>query len=127
MPYCESSHAVNRAPCSNGRVSSANTSLKTPRSNNSRITPSAVPQSVVAKVPVLQWVNALIGLLETFCSIQSAASFAIARLACESAIAISSAFFNTAAKPCGNKSSTCSTPQARLTAVGRASRIRIIS
>ncbi len=38
-----SSHAVRRAPCRKGRVSSAKTSILWPRSMAARMTPSAVP------------------------------------------------------------------------------------
>ena len=43
MPSFTSSHAVSRAPCRNGRVSSANTATVLPASMAPRITPSAVP------------------------------------------------------------------------------------
>ena len=43
MPSRTSSHAVSRAPCMNGRVSSAKTATFLPCSTAARITPSAVP------------------------------------------------------------------------------------
>ena len=43
MPSCISSQAVSRAPCRNGRVSSAKTALSLPSRAAERTTPSAVP------------------------------------------------------------------------------------
>jgi hypothetical protein len=43
MPSRMSSHAVRRAPCMNGRVSSAKTATFFPCSTAARITPSAEP------------------------------------------------------------------------------------
>ena len=57
MPSCCSSHTVSRAPCRNGRVSSANTSICFPLSRAARITPSAVPYPAVASAPALQCVS----------------------------------------------------------------------
>jgi len=57
IPASASSQAVNRAPCSSGRVSSTSTSATLPRACNTRSAPSAVPNAVVASRPVLQWVS----------------------------------------------------------------------
>ena len=43
MPSRTSSHAVSRAPCRNGRVSSAYTATRFPASTAARTTPRAVP------------------------------------------------------------------------------------
>ena len=43
IPSCSSSHAVSRAPWSQGRVSSAKTAFTLPRRTAERMTPSAVP------------------------------------------------------------------------------------
>ena len=56
MPSWPSSQAVSRDPCSSGRVSSAMTWARAPRSRSARITPSAVPQPRQARAPVLQCV-----------------------------------------------------------------------
>ena len=49
-------HAVIRAPCSSGRVSSATTSATRPVACSDRTTPSAVPHSTQASAPALQCV-----------------------------------------------------------------------
>ncbi len=56
MPSWSSSQAVSRDPCSSGRVSSAMTWARAPRSRSARITPSAVPHPRQASAPVLQCV-----------------------------------------------------------------------
>ena len=43
IPSRTSSQAVSRAPCRNGRVSSAKTAIRLPCSTAARITPSADP------------------------------------------------------------------------------------
>ena len=59
MPSFISSHAVSRAPCRNGRVSSTYTWIRFPAATAERITPSAVPYPAVARAPALQWVRTL--------------------------------------------------------------------
>ena len=117
---CASSQAVKRPPCSNGLVSSANTCFKIPLEFISLITPSAVPQVVVAKDPVLQCVSALIGLFLTFDSIQLEPNFPICLLPASSSKAILFACAKTSLTPCATNGKTLSTPQAKLTAVGLA-------
>ena len=119
MPSCCSSHTVSRAPCSQGRVSPANTRAMRPSATPARITPSAVPKPAVASEPVLQWVST--PLPE---SISAAPSAPMWRLAARSSSAMAWA--------CRSSSARQSVPaparvrrirasaQARLTAVGRA-------
>ena len=57
IPSLTSSHAVRRAPCRNGRVSSAKTATVLPDSMAPRMTPRAVPYPAVASAPALQWVR----------------------------------------------------------------------
>ena len=57
MFSCTISQAVSRAPCRNGRVSSAITEIFLPASTAERNTPSAVPHPAVAKAPALQCVS----------------------------------------------------------------------
>ncbi len=57
MPSRISSQAVSRAPCRNGRVSSASTRTFLPASTAPRTTPSAVPYPAVARPPALQCVR----------------------------------------------------------------------
>ena len=57
MPSRISSHAVSRAPCRTGRVSSAITRMPLPWACAARITASAVPSPAVASAPALQWVS----------------------------------------------------------------------
>ncbi len=57
MPAAASSKAVRRAPCSSGRVSSANTRSGRPCSCARYIGAVAVPMPPVASAPALQWVS----------------------------------------------------------------------
>ena len=57
IPSLTSSQAVSRAPCRNGRVSSASTVTDFPASTAPRMTPRAVPKPAVASAPALQWVS----------------------------------------------------------------------
>ncbi len=59
IPSSTISHAVSRAPCKNGLVSSAITEIFFPDSTADLITPNAVPWPAVAKAPALQWVKTL--------------------------------------------------------------------
>ena len=52
-----SSHAVSRAPCRTGRVSSDPARATLPCACAARTTPSAVPYPAVARAPALQWVR----------------------------------------------------------------------
>ncbi|MCY1176711.1 hypothetical protein D9M73_169930 [compost metagenome] len=83
MPSPASSQAVSRAPCSQGRVSSANTRSTRPATCAARITPSAVPKPPVASAPVLQWVRIFCGPLCCL-RISSTPSWAMVRLASRS-------------------------------------------
>ena len=58
MPRCCSSHAVSRAPCSSGRVSSAKTCGRLPRRASSKIDGQrGAVAAPVASAPALQWVR----------------------------------------------------------------------
>jgi hypothetical protein len=57
MPSWVSSQAVRRAPCNQGRVSSASTRTRLPAATAPRTTPRAVPKPAVASAPALQWVR----------------------------------------------------------------------
>ena len=80
MPASASSHAVSRAPCSSGRVSSTRTSAILPRECKTRIAPIAVPNAVVASRPVLQCVRMRSGRSGHSSCTRSAAWVAHARL-----------------------------------------------
>ena len=127
MPASANSHAVSRAPCSSGRVSSTSTSATLPRACSTRSAPSAVPTAVVASRPVLQCVSTRSGRSGHSRSTRSAAWVASIRLTRASSASICWASASTASGPAGNVASARRTPQARFTAVGRADAIRAAS
>src|SRR6478736_1240822 len=88
------------------------------------MTPRAVPQAEVASDPVLQWVSTLSRGRSIRASSQSAPSRDSSRLAASSSVATRRAATSTASRPASISGRTWSTPQARLTAVGRACRTR---
>ena len=68
---CISSHAVNRAPCSTGLVSSAMTLIFFPSSHAALMTPRAVPYPAVARAPALQCVRMVCPLPDQFRAVAS--------------------------------------------------------
>ena len=118
MPSCCSSHTVRRAPCSQGRVSPANTLPMRPMATPARITPSAVPKPAVASEPVLQWVST-----PEPGAIRAAPSSPMCRFAARSSVSIACASASDALAPVGAGVGQAPRMRAiahiRLTAVGR--------
>ena len=127
MPSWPSSQQVSRAPWSSGLVSSTITCASAPSACRARITPSAVPQPRQARLPVLQWVWMRSRPDPQVCLSQSAPRRLICSLAVTDEPITARAAASTAARPCGILPATAVTSRRRLTAVGLASAIRLIS
>ncbi len=119
-PASASSYAVSRAPCSNGRVSSASTYSTSPSAARCHTTPSAVPQATVARRPALQCVSSRSGRRAHSDRISSAARSDASRLTRSSSSSTASASPRTACGPSPSSANARWTPHRRLTAVGRA-------
>src|SRR5581483_8674583 len=122
MPSCCSSQAVSRAPCRNGRVSSAKTSIFLPALTAARITPSAVPYPAVASAPALQCVSTVLPSGTRSAPFRPMAwqmAMSSSRIFCASEIMLRT--ISSLAAPCSEaiKDRIRSMPQNRFTAVGR--------
>ena len=126
IPICTSSNAVSREPCSSGRVSSAVTDVKCPRSCNARTMPRAVPHSTQASPPVLQCVCTRNDMPQSS-SRRAAPRSASAWLVRTSSSHSSAASATTASTPSSRRPTTRRTAHDRFTAVGRAAAMRSAS